>query len=117
MNKSFSLSGVLRTATAAAVLCGAAGLAFAQGTPPNTASPNPATGAGQQSPAGGPMGTTGVMPQNQGGATGSGAGMSSSGASSSSRMSGSSMSNNDMSDGSSRHSRRMNHRRARADRN
>lgn len=118
MNKSISLSSAMKTAAAAVVLCGAAGLAFAQGTPPNTASPNPATGAGQQSPAGGPMGTTGVMPQNQGGATG-GAGMSSGG--SSSRMSGSSMSNNnDMSmssDRSSRHSRRMHHRRARADRN
>ncbi|VWX58645.1 conserved exported hypothetical protein [Burkholderiales bacterium 8X] len=49
----------------AALVLGASGLAFAQGTPPNTTSPNPATGAGQQSPAGGPMGTTGTMPQNQ----------------------------------------------------
>ncbi|SFP37300.1 proteophosphoglycan ppg4 [Variovorax sp. 770b2] len=47
----------------AALALGAAGIAFAQGNPPTTASPNPATGAGQQSPAGGPMGATGTMPQ------------------------------------------------------
>lgn len=41
-----------------------AGVAFAQGNPPTTAPANPATGAGQQSPAGGPMGTTGTTPQN-----------------------------------------------------
>jgi hypothetical protein len=49
-----------------------AGAAFAQGNPPTTAPANPATGAGQQSPAGGPMGTTGTTPQNtQSGATAS----------------------------------------------
>ncbi|QFZ86848.1 MULTISPECIES: proteophosphoglycan ppg4 [Variovorax] len=41
-----------------------AGVAFAQGNPPTTAPANPATGAGQQSPTGGPMGTTGTTPQN-----------------------------------------------------
>lgn len=40
---------------------GTASAAFAQGNPPTTAVPNPATGAGQQSPAGGPMGTTGAQ--------------------------------------------------------
>jgi len=41
---------------------GTASAAFAQGNPPTTAVPNPATGAGQQAPtpAGGPMGTTGT---------------------------------------------------------
>jgi hypothetical protein len=41
-----------------------ASAAFAQGNPPTTAPANPATAAGQQSPAGGPMGTTGTTPQN-----------------------------------------------------
>ena len=48
----------------AALAFTAAGAAFAQGNPPTTAPPNPATAAGQQSPAGGPMGTTGTTPQN-----------------------------------------------------
>jgi hypothetical protein len=48
----------------AALALAAAGTVFAQGNPPTTASPNPATAAGQQSPAGGPMGTTGTTPQN-----------------------------------------------------
>ena len=48
----------------AALALGAAGVAFAQGTPPTTTSPNPATGAGQQSQTGTPMGTTGVLTQN-----------------------------------------------------
>ena len=50
----------------AALALGAAGAAFAQGNPPTTASPNPATAAGQQNPAGGPMGTTGVTPESGG---------------------------------------------------
>ena len=45
-----------------------ASIAIAQGNPPTTMPPNPATAAGQQSPAGGPMGTTGTMPQNPSGA-------------------------------------------------
>lgn len=44
----------------AALLMGAAGLAMAQGNPPNTSSPNPATGAGQQTQQGTPMGATGT---------------------------------------------------------
>ena len=69
----------------AALALGAAGVAFAQGTPPTTTSPNPATGAGQQSQTGTPMGTTGVLTQNNnsgssgtasGGSTSSGATMS-----------------------------------------
>lgn len=36
------------------------GTAVAQGNPPTTASPNPATGAGQQSSQNTPMGTTGT---------------------------------------------------------
>ena len=44
----------------AVLALGASGFAFAQATPPTTASPNPATAAGQQSPAGGPMGSTGT---------------------------------------------------------
>ncbi|MDQ0070364.1 cobalamin biosynthesis Mg chelatase CobN [Variovorax boronicumulans] len=48
----------------AALALGAAGVAFAQGNPPTTAPANPATAAGQQSPAGGAMGTTGTTPQN-----------------------------------------------------
>jgi hypothetical protein len=74
----------------AALALGAAGIAFAQGNPPTTASPNPATGAGQQSPAGGPMGATGTMPQS--GTSGATAPMpqSSAGTTSSSGTSGSS---------------------------
>ncbi|MGJ7495360.1 proteophosphoglycan ppg4 [Variovorax sp. RT4R15] len=49
----------------AALLFGSATLAWAQGTPPTVTPANPATAAGQQSPAGGPMGTTGTLPQNQ----------------------------------------------------
>jgi len=52
----------------AALLLGTAGMAFAQGNPPNTNSPNPATAAGQQTQQGTPMGTTGT-PTPQGGAT------------------------------------------------
>ena len=44
----------------AALLLGTAGMAFAQGNPPNNASPNPATAAGQQTQQGTPMGTTGT---------------------------------------------------------
>ncbi len=47
----------------AALALTAAGAAFAQGNPPTTAPPNPATAAGQQNPVGGPMGTTGTTPQ------------------------------------------------------
>ena len=49
----------------AALLFGSATLASAQGNPPTVTPANPATAAGQQSPAGGPMGTTGTTPQNQ----------------------------------------------------
>lgn len=45
-----------------------ASAAIAQGTPPNAAVPNPATGAGQQSQQGTPMGTTGTPATNSGGA-------------------------------------------------
>lgn len=44
----------------AALLMGAAGLAMAQGNPPNPNVVNPATGAGQQTQQGTPMGTTGT---------------------------------------------------------
>lgn len=53
-----------KTSALAALALAAAGTAFAQGNPPTTAPPNPATAAGQQSPAGGPMGTMGTTPQN-----------------------------------------------------
>ena len=49
--------------------------AFAQGTPPTTATPNAATGAGQQSSQNTPMGTTGTAgggTMAQGGAAGTG---------------------------------------------
>jgi hypothetical protein len=52
----------------AALLLGTAGMAFAQGNPPTTASPNPATAAGQQTQQGTPMGTTGT-PTGQSGGT------------------------------------------------
>ncbi|RYF43305.1 MAG: proteophosphoglycan ppg4 [Comamonadaceae bacterium] len=45
-----------------------ASAAMAQGTPPNAAVPNPATGAGQQSQQGTPMGTTGTPATNSGAA-------------------------------------------------
>lgn len=44
----------------AALLMGAAGVAMAQGNPPNPNMANPATGAGQQTQQGTPMGTTGT---------------------------------------------------------
>lgn len=44
----------------AALLMGAAGVVMAQGNPPNPNVANPATGAGQQSQQGTPMGTTGT---------------------------------------------------------
>lgn len=53
-------------ATASLVIAGGA---FAQGTQPNPNIANPALGAGQQSQQGTPMGTTGVLPANNGGAT------------------------------------------------
>lgn len=52
----------------AALMFGTAGMAFAQGNPPTTASPNPATAAGQQTQQGTPMGTTGT-PTGPGGGT------------------------------------------------
>lgn len=60
----------LATLGAALAFGATASIAIAQGNPPTTVPPNPATAAGQQSPAGGPMGTTGTMPQNPSGATG-----------------------------------------------
>ena len=44
----------------AALLMSAAGAAMAQGNPPNPNVANPATGAGQQTQQGTPMGTTGT---------------------------------------------------------
>ncbi|MDM0122026.1 proteophosphoglycan ppg4 [Variovorax arabinosiphilus] len=44
----------------AALLMGAAGVAMAQGNPPNPNVSNPAIGAGQQTQQGTPMGTTGT---------------------------------------------------------
>ena len=43
-----------------ALLMGADGVAMAQGNPPNPNVANPATGAGQQTQQGTPMGTTGT---------------------------------------------------------
>jgi hypothetical protein len=54
-----------RTSTLVAALAlAAAGTAFAQGNPPTTASPNPATAAGQQSPAGARWARRALPPQN-----------------------------------------------------
>lgn len=93
----------------AALALGAASVAFAQGNPPTTAPANPATAAGQQSPAGGPMGTTGTTPQNT-----SPSGSTSSG----SMSSGSSSSGSTMSQGSQGSmSTEQPMRQARADRN
>ena len=74
---SLSFRAALKTSVAALAIAGA-GFAVAQGNPPTTASPNPATGAGQQAQGtqgtqgSTPMGTTGT-PSAQGGTTGSGA--------------------------------------------
>ncbi|MBU1357227.1 MAG: proteophosphoglycan ppg4 [Gammaproteobacteria bacterium] len=54
-----------KTLVAAATMT-LAGVAMAQGTPPNANTANPATGAGQQTQQGTPMGTTGVPAANQG---------------------------------------------------
>ncbi|MBU0748808.1 MAG: proteophosphoglycan ppg4 [Gammaproteobacteria bacterium] len=53
-------SNTLKTLLAGLATVAVVGTAVAQGTPPTTASPNAATGAGQQSTQGTPMGTTGV---------------------------------------------------------
>jgi hypothetical protein len=53
-------SNTLKTLLAGLATVAVVGTAVAQGTPPTTASPNAATGAGQQSSQGTPMGTTGV---------------------------------------------------------
>lgn len=53
-------SNTLKTLLAGLATVAVVGTAMAQGTPPTTASPNAATGAGQQSSQGTPMGTTGV---------------------------------------------------------
>lgn len=53
-------SNTLKTMLAGLATVAVVGTAMAQGTPPTTASPNAATGAGQQSSQGTPMGTTGV---------------------------------------------------------
>ena len=53
-------SNTLKTLLAGLATVAIVGTAVAQGTPPTTASPNAATGAGQQSTQGTPMGTTGV---------------------------------------------------------
>lgn len=53
-------SNTLKTLLAGLATVAVVGTAMAQGTPPTTASPNAATGAGQQSSQGTAMGTTGV---------------------------------------------------------
>lgn len=53
-------SKTLKTLLAGLATVAVVGTAVAQGTPPTTASPNAATGAGQQSTQSTPMGTTGV---------------------------------------------------------
>ncbi|MFN4119022.1 proteophosphoglycan ppg4 [Acidovorax sp.] len=74
MTASTSLKTVLASLAAVAVV----GTAIAQGTPPTTATPDPATGAGQRSTQNTPMGATGTPGANAGGnmgatgATGSG---------------------------------------------
>ena len=73
---SISIRTALKASAAALVIAGAS-FAVAQGNPPTTGSPNPATGAGQQaqgtqgSQGSTPMGTTGT-PAAQGGTSGSG---------------------------------------------
>lgn len=53
------MSAILKTLVAGLATATVA-LAFAQGTPPNPAAANPATGAGQRSSQNTPMGTTGT---------------------------------------------------------
>jgi hypothetical protein len=73
---SISFRAALKTSAAVLAIAGAS-FAVAQGNPPTTTSPNPATGAGQQTQStpstqgSTPMGTTGT-PAAQGGTTGSG---------------------------------------------
>lgn len=57
------MKSTLATLAAALAIGATASIAVAQGTPPTTVPPNPATAAGQQNPVGGPMGTTGTSPQ------------------------------------------------------
>ena len=61
----------IKMAMAAIALTSATGFAIAQGNPPNTSSPNPATAAGQQTQQNTPMGTTGTPATNQGTMSGS----------------------------------------------
>lgn len=63
MTASTSLKTVLASLAAVAVV----GTAIAQGTPPTTATPDPATGAGQRSTQNTPMGATGTPGANAGG--------------------------------------------------
>lgn len=66
-------SNALKTLFAGLATVAVVGTAVAQGTPPTTASPNAATGAGQQSSQNTPMGTTGTA-GGSAGATGAAAG-------------------------------------------
>ncbi|QGW80525.1 proteophosphoglycan ppg4 [Variovorax paradoxus] len=61
----------IKMTMATIALTSAAGFAIAQGNPPTTGSPNPATGAGQQTQQNTPMGTTGTPATNQGTMSGS----------------------------------------------
>ena len=110
---STSFPKVLKITAAAFAIAGATGLAVAQGNPPTTSSPNPATGAGQQTQStpstqgSTPMGTTGT-PAAQGSGT-----MSSGSAASGSTSGSGTMSSNDTTTPRSSDNMRV----ARADRN
>jgi len=65
-SKEILMTHSIKMAMAAVALTSAAGFAIAQGNPPTTSSPNPATGAGQQTQQSTPMGTTGTPATNQG---------------------------------------------------
>lgn len=67
-------SNALKSLLAGIATVAVVGTAIAQGNPPTTASPNPATGAGQQSSQNTPMGTTGTATGNNSNSAASGAG-------------------------------------------
>ena len=85
-------SNPLKTLLAGLATVAVVGTAIAQSNPPSTASPNAATGAGQQSSQNTPMGTTGTGTGASGtGTTGSGSTMGSGSSSGTSGSSGSGM--------------------------
>jgi hypothetical protein len=114
------MSTILKTLVAGLATATVA-LAFAQGTPPNPAAANPATGAGQRSSQNTPMGTTGTPTGGGAAAQGTTAGSSAAtsaatSANTSAGSSGTMASDNMGSKSTTKHKRAKHHKVAKADR-